>query len=199
MNLYNLAASSHPHLKVKWFTRHKELKYAKDMEGGWILYDNTGLKGQAAEWARKNLEEDAFTSSPVQKVITKLWTPMADGKETAVYEAELPECTHIVQAIGYKRDDLPRLTIKEHPEASPTPLATEHDNLNGRFFDKSKISIPTGESKNCNLDHIPGLFGAGIAFPEKVVDPLGNEEHAVGLWKFMRYLKEVVPDWVQKP
>jgi hypothetical protein len=28
---------------------------------------------------------------------------------------------------------------------------------------------------------IPGLFGAGIAFPERVVDPHGNEEYAVGV------------------
>jgi hypothetical protein len=36
---------------------------------------------------------------------------------------------------------------------------------------------------------IPGLFGAGIAFPERVVDPHGNEEYAVGFWKFMKFLK----------
>jgi hypothetical protein len=34
---------------------------------------------------------------------------------------------------------------------------------------------------------IPGLFGAGIAFPERVVDPHGNEEYAVGFWKFMKF------------
>jgi len=35
----------------------------------------------------------------------------------------------------------------------------------------------------------------GIAFPESVTDPEGNKEMAVGLWKFMRYLKRIVPDW----
>jgi hypothetical protein len=44
---------------------------------------------------------------------------------------------------------------------------------------------------------ISGLFGAGIAFPERVVDPHGNIEYAVGFFKFMKFLKRVVPSWVK--
>ena len=40
------------------------------------------------------------------------------------------------------------------------------------------------------------MFGYGIAFPELVVDKLGNQENSVGMWKFMRYLKEVIPTYV---
>lgn len=63
-NLYKIANTSHPNLRIKWFTRNK-LRYAVKMDG-WILRDNTGLKGEAAEWARQNLEEDGvFEKSPV--------------------------------------------------------------------------------------------------------------------------------------
>jgi hypothetical protein len=40
-----------------------------------------------------------------------------------------------------------------------------------------------------------GLYGAGIAFPERVVDPYGNVEYAVGLYKFMKFVKRVCPMW----
>ena len=43
----------------------------------------------------------------------------------------------------------------------------------------------------------PGLFGLGIAYPQKVVDPFGNVEHNVGLWKFMTYLNQVMDLWMQ--
>jgi hypothetical protein len=32
--------------------------------------------------------------------------------------------------------------------------------------------------------------------PNRVVDPHGNEEYAVGFWKFMKFLKRVVPSWL---
>ncbi|KAG9703214.1 hypothetical protein KCU73_g18207, partial [Aureobasidium melanogenum] len=53
----------------------------------------------------------------------------------------------------------------------------------------------TGAFKNVDGKQIPGLFGAGIAWPERVTDPEGSVEWAVGFWKFMRYAKRVVPDW----
>jgi hypothetical protein len=40
-----------------------------------------------------------------------------------------------------------------------------------------------------------GLYGAGIAFPHVAMDPSGNMEHPVGMVKFMRHLKNVVPMW----
>lgn len=192
MNLYNLAATSHPHLRIKWFSRHKSLRYAKPMDG-WILYDNTGLKGEAAKWARSNLEEEAFASSPVSKVTSKLFTPPGDGEED-VYRAEIPGCTHIVQAIGYQRDPLPALTAAEEAGAESAPLSIEHDGLTGRF-----LAGITKDSSTRQPYYIPGLFGAGIAFPERVTDPAGNVEHAVGFWKFMKFLNRVVPEWTAEP
>lgn len=189
MNLCNLATTSHPRIRIKWFTRHNSLRYAKFMDG-WILYDNTGLKGQAAQWARDNLEETS-APSPVRSIITKLWTP--PGEEDAVYQAELPACTHIVQAIGYQRHELPELYTTQ-PCAKPDPLVVEHDSLTGCFF---------GNTSDSGADQgrmpIPGLFGAGIAFPERVTDPHGNVEYSVGFWKFMKFFKRVIPQWVSNP
>lgn len=187
MNLYNLAATSHPNLGIKWFTRHKELRYAKPMDG-WILYDNTGLKGEAAQWARENLEEE---TSQVSQVVDKLFTPPGPA-ELQVYQEELPRCTHIVQAIGYQQDPLPLLSAVEHTNAEALPLSIDHDGLSGRFF-----ANPNHGTGTASL--VPGLFGAGIAFPERVTDLAGNIEHAVGFWKFMRFLNRVVPEWIEKP
>lgn len=186
MNLYALASTTHPHLRIKWFTRHEKLRYAVD-KGGWILYDNTGLKGEAAEWARANLEADAFASSPASAVITRLHTPTVTGEEEALYRAELPGCSNVVQAVGYKRDPLPELTVAGTQE----PIGVEHDGLTGRFF--SSLASSAGKG---GQTYVPGLFGAGIAFPERVTDPAGNVEHAVGFWKFMKFLNRVVPQWV---
>jgi hypothetical protein len=187
MNLVNLASSSHPHLRVKWFTRN-HLRYAEYKEG-WILRDNTGLKGQAAEWARQHLDGEAFPNSPVSKIITKVWTAK---NEQEIYRTELPQCTDIIQAIGYVRNPIPSLGIIKNDGSRITPYIT-YDHLNGRFYSNGK---PGGENRHA---YIPGLFGAGIAFPERVTDPLGNVEYAVGFWKFMKFVKRVVPDWLSKP
>ncbi|KAI0877089.1 hypothetical protein GGS24DRAFT_168179 [Hypoxylon argillaceum] len=186
MNLVQLANSTHPHLRIKWFTRN-ELRYAQYMDG-WILRDNTGLKGQAAVWARQNLDVDTFPNSPVSKVITKIWTA---GKEEEAYKTQLPECTHISQAVGYARNPLPRLKVIRKGGGAVEPLQVEYDDLKGRFYEKAS---PNAEHER---KYVPGLFGAGIAFPERVTDPHGNVEHAVGFWKFMKFVKKVVPDWVK--
>ncbi|KAI0102382.1 hypothetical protein GGR51DRAFT_288782 [Nemania sp. FL0031] len=186
MNLVKLATSTHPQLRIKWFTRN-ELRYAEYMDG-WILRDNTGLKGQAADWARQNLDTKTFPNSPVSKVISKVWTA---GREEESYKAELPECTHIVQAVGYARKPLPSLEIIRKDRGVAEPLEVEYDDLTGRFYEKDS-SKAQNERK-----YVPGLFGAGIAFPERVTDPHGNVEHAVGFWKFMKFVKKVVPNWVK--
>ncbi|KAI1196824.1 hypothetical protein F5X97DRAFT_304069 [Nemania serpens] len=188
MNLVNLTNSTHPHLRIKWFTRN-ELRYAEYMDG-WILRDNTGLKGQAAAWARQNLDEKTFPNSPVSNVITKVWTA---GNEEEVYKAELPKCKHIIQAVGYARNPLPRLEIIRGEGGVAKPLEVEFDNSNGRFYEKGDVdSKAEGDRK-----YVPGLIGAGIAFPERVTDPQGNVEYAVGFWKFMKFVKQVVPGWVK--
>ncbi|ROW01832.1 hypothetical protein VPNG_07772 [Cytospora leucostoma] len=172
-NLSRLATSTHPQLRIKWFTRHP-LRYAEERDG-WILRDNTGLKGEVAVWARENLEEAVLSSSPVSSHLAKVTTTR--GHETETYRRELAGCTHVCQAIGYRRDPLPELRVDGRK------VTPRFEHTTGAFEDAE-----SGE-------RIPGLYGAGIAFPEKVVDPEGNVEYAVGLFKFMKFLKRVVPQW----
>jgi len=175
LNLSNLALTSHPNIHIKWFTRH-ELRYAEYMEG-WVLRDNTGLKGDAATWAKANLEPEVFESSPVSKVITCV--NYKRDEEIDTYKKYLPGCQHVVQAIGFTRDPVPAIK-----RGVGTPMSLAYNHLTGGFTE--------GKADG---QKIPGLYGAGIAWPERVTDPKGNVEYAVGFWKFMKYIKRVSCDW----
>ncbi|KAL4944348.1 hypothetical protein BDV06DRAFT_94699 [Aspergillus oleicola] len=178
LNLFELARTSHPNLRIKWFTRHA-LRYAEYMDG-WILRDNTGLKGRAADFARAQLEDAALPTSEAGHIITKIDCGGGAAKEAAQFQRHLPTCTHLTQAIGYTRDPLPELSIDRELLCAEE---IKWDSSFGGFTDRTSAVIP-------------GLHGAGIAFPEKVVDPYGNVEHAVGFFKFMKFVKRVAPLWV---
>ena len=175
MNLFNLSQTTHPKLRVTWFTR-SSLLYA-EYKDGWILYDNTGLKGQAADFARAQLEDDKLPYSPAGQVIQKVDT---GSHEKQKYAQLLPTCSHIVHAVGFAPNTPPMLTRNGRPLGR-----ISYDHLTGDFVDEK------GEQ-------VKGLFGAGIAYPERVTDNAGNVEYSVGLWKFMKYLKRVVPQWIGK-
>lgn len=172
MNLNELAATTHPRLHIKWFVR-SPLAYAVEMDG-WILRDNTGLKGASAEFAREHLEDDKLGRSPVGKVLTKVECP--DIRDVSM-RSQLSSCTHVVQAIGFTRNSIPQLAINGTKVEGIT-----YDPIQGSLLDNEGHAIPH-------------TYGAGIAFPERVTDPAGNTEHAVGLWKFIKYLQRVVPSW----
>lgn len=182
MNLYNLASTSKPDLKVRWLTRHP-LRYAVFMDG-WILRDNTGLKGEAAEWAKANLEPEVYAQSDVSKYIQRI--DYEAGKEKAVFLENVPGSDFYVQAIGYNRDPIPNIRLASGPEVMP-----QYDHEKGTFNYVKK----SGDGKVQAIEPLPGLFGAGIAFPERVKDPHGNVELAVGFWKFMKFVKRVSPEW----
>lgn len=180
-NLSNLARSgTHPNLRIRWFTRHP-LRYAEERDGGrWIKRDNTGLKGEVAVWARENLEPETLPLSPVSAHLSKVETPGASdpAAEAETYRRELSSCTHLCQAVGYTVDPLPELRV------------------DGRTVDRPRYVHTTGGFEDAETGAtIPGLYGAGIAFPERVVDPEGSVEYAVGLFKFMNFLRRVVPEW----
>jgi hypothetical protein len=82
----------------------------------------------------------------------------------------LVHCTKIIYAAGFDRNELPSIGGDQ----------TLYDNY------------------DCTSGIIgPRLFGVGIAFPEKRVDPLGNVEYVVGLPFFMPYIQKIVPQWMQ--
>ncbi|KXJ92903.1 pyridine nucleotide-disulfide oxidoreductase-domain-containing protein [Microdochium bolleyi] len=197
MNLYNLATTSpaHANLRVRWFSRvpaDKGLKYAVYQDAGWILYDNTGLKGRAAQFARENLDTpQVLAASPVGKVVERIDCSGGADSEAAAFHQYLlgssnskvssSACDYVVQAVGFTTDTLPTMTLAKSETAVITPLFNHET---GSFSDKTTREV------------LPGLHGAGIAFPERVVDPEGNVEHAVGFYKFVKFLNRVVPQWV---
>ncbi|KAL1990279.1 hypothetical protein VTN49DRAFT_6118 [Thermomyces lanuginosus] len=186
MNLYELARATHPQLRIKWFTRHalRYAEYRNDEHGAWILRDNTGLKGQAAEFAWAQLEDDKLPQSDAGRFIQKI--PISESDEMDLYAEHLPQCTHIVHAIGFTRSPLPTLTIAGD-RTKPIQDQLQWDSSVGGFL------LPCGKD---TAMVVPGLHGAGIAFPERVRDPFGNVEWAVGFFKFMKFLRRVCPMWV---
>ena len=182
MNLYNLASSSKRDLRIRWLTRHA-LRYAEYMDG-WILRDNTGLKGEAADWAKANLEPEVFSQSPVSRFITPI--SYDKGDEEGTFEEQLPGSNFYVQAIGFSPDPIPSLRTASGKEITP-------------YFDHEKGSFNYVKESECgsigDLAKLPGMYGAGIAWPERVKDPHGNVEMAVGFFKFMKFVKRVVPEW----
>ena len=71
-------------------------KYAVFLDD-WILYDDTGLKGFAAKWARQHL--DGMASAKLERVSVL----------DRVYEEVLATCDKAVYAVGFERRKLPVL------------------------------------------------------------------------------------------
>lgn len=84
-----------PAKKVINFYRspHRYAVYLED----WILFDDTGLKGFAAKWARKHL--DGEMPARLQRVLTS----------DPIFEESLASCTKAVYAVGFERRKVPIL------------------------------------------------------------------------------------------
>jgi hypothetical protein len=65
-------------------------KYALEM-GDWILFDNTGLKGESARWARKYIDG---------RLPPNLVRYTSDPGHVAQY---LPQCDKVIYAIGFEK------------------------------------------------------------------------------------------------
>jgi cation diffusion facilitator CzcD-associated flavoprotein CzcO len=146
----------HPVKKVINFYR-SPLTYAVYLDD-WILFDDSGLKGRAADWARENIDgvypdrlERCWVSSPA-------------------FEEKLAECDRVVYTVGFEPRALPE---------TPQWGRLEYNPSNGILA--------------------PGLFGLGIAFPERATDRYGMKEYRVGLKKFMDHLIDVLPLWLRYP
>ena len=83
----------HPVAKVMNFYR-SPLKYAVYLDD-WILFDDTGLKGRAAVWARENID------GVYPERLERCW----------VFSPEFPEilgaCDHVVYTVGFEPRKLP--------------------------------------------------------------------------------------------
>lgn len=220
MNLSHIISSSpHLNLKVKWFTRHP-LRYAEyDSSGHVSARDNTGLKGQAAVWAKENLEPlSSSSSSSSSSSTTTTITSVANGniqmirytkgEEENVYrkyllekeQEKIPSPKFLIQAIGYMKNPIPTLSIiipKAHTNEDEKKIEIPNP-----IFDHDKgifLHTPTNTPsplQTVENRQIPGLYGAGIAFPQKILDKKYlHEEMNVGFMKFMKAVKGWVGGW----
>lgn len=130
-------------------------RYALEMDG-WTLFDNTGLKGRTAQWAREYID-----GKPPENL------ERYQANEINISH-HLPQCDKAIYAVGFQRRN--NIVINDCEQVDYNPQ--------------------TGIIA-------PGLFGLGIAYPEKSINPMGMLEHQVGLWKFMGYLNKIMPLWLK--
>lgn len=81
-------------------------RYAIDL-GSWILFDNTGLKGHAAEWARENIDG---------KLPANLERYHSTDINIARY---LPECDKVAYAVGFEPPKNPIINDYESMSYNP--------------------------------------------------------------------------------
>jgi cation diffusion facilitator CzcD-associated flavoprotein CzcO len=124
----------------------------------WILFDDSGLKGRAADWARENID------GVYPERLERCWVSSPDFEEC------LADCDRVVYTVGFERRALPETKQWGQLDYNPN---------NGILA--------------------PGLFGLGIAFPERATDRYGYVEYRVGLKKFMDHLDAVLPLWLRYP
>lgn len=173
MNFQSVAKSNDPesqrNVKVINFQR-REILFAEYKEDG-IVWDNSGLKGRTADWAKREMVDKS------SDIIQQVRLDKYEGGEEAAYRHYLPQCTHLVYAIGYDRSPLPAIIA----DGKRCEEDLEFDMHTSGFVVKQK--------------KVHGLYGTGIAFPEETEDPEGHVEAAVGLAKFFKFAERVKGDW----
>ncbi|PYH83741.1 hypothetical protein BO82DRAFT_330937 [Aspergillus uvarum CBS 121591] len=173
-NLYELAQAGDRSVKIINFHR-RPIKYAIYTDEG-IIFDNTGLKGATAEWAREVLE-----NSPDSEIVQFV----DDGEdENAAFEEWLPRCTHVVWAVGYEQNRIPRVFVEGRRVAGTVQ------------FDMRSSGFRVDGHDGLDGAVVKGLYGVGIAFPEEVEDPEGHVEAAVGVAKFIAFTQRVKERWM---
>ncbi|OBH86083.1 pyridine nucleotide-disulfide oxidoreductase [Mycobacterium scrofulaceum] len=85
------------------------LKYAVYLDD-WILFDDTGLKGRAAVWARENID------GTYPERLERCWVSSPE------FDDKLAECDRVVYTVGFERRQLPRT-----PQWGPLP----YNRMNG--------------------------------------------------------------------
>ncbi|OCF41282.1 hypothetical protein I317_04940 [Kwoniella heveanensis CBS 569] len=199
-NLYEVSQETKLDIKILNF-RRRGIKYAEYRDDG-IVYDNTGLKGATADWAKEVM--DGPNPPPTIEQID------LGEDEDKVYRERLNECTHIIYAIGYEANPYPALYLNKNKEAKEGGLdntanangnTNENDHLDRdqdrlRVDKKLEFDQHTSGFK-VDGEAVEGLFGLGIAHPEETEDPEGNVEAAVGLAKFFKFAQRVQDHWVK--
>lgn len=180
--------------------QRREILFAEYREDG-IVWDNSGLKGRTAIWARENMAN----SDEKNEIIKQVRLDKYEGGEEAAYREYLPKCTHLVYAVGYDQSPLPQIIIENQNKAGdlkfdmhtsgftiPSPPTTSSGPAQEQATEKEKERGGSGSETG---KKVYGLYGTGIAFPEETEDPEGHVEAAVGLAKFFKFAERVKGDW----
>ncbi|MGN6334843.1 pyridine nucleotide-disulfide oxidoreductase [Mycobacterium sp.] len=96
----------HPVQRIINFYR-SPLKYAVYFED-WILFDDTGLKGQAAVWARQNID------GVLPDRLDRCWVSSPE------FAAKLAQCDRAVYTVGFERRKLPETPQWGQLDYNPT-------------------------------------------------------------------------------
>jgi len=166
-------------LKIINFQRRKIL-FAEYRDDG-IVWDNSGLKGRTAEWARQHMSnngESETESDDSDGIIKQIRFDLSQTSEEEIYKKYLPQLTHLIYAVGYARNPLPPITINSQTVKEEE---LKFDMHSSGFRYKNK--------------RVKGLYGTGIAFPEETEDPEGHVEAAVGFGKFVKFAERVKGEW----
>jgi cation diffusion facilitator CzcD-associated flavoprotein CzcO len=83
------------------------LKYAV-YQDDWILFDDTGLKGHAADWARENID------GVLPERLERCWVDSPD------FADKVGECDHVIYTVGFERRTLPEITPWGQLDYNPT-------------------------------------------------------------------------------
>jgi hypothetical protein len=188
MNLWTIASSSDVtsnsgdkekrDLRIINFQR-REILFAEYRDNG-IVWDNSGLKGRTAEWARVNMLNPTKEgeSESDNGIIKQIRFDKSPHSEKEIYKKYLPQLTHLIYAVGYARNPLPPITIDSNKIEDEE---LEFDMHSSGFHHSGK--------------RVKGLYGTGIAFPEETEDPEGHVEAAVGFGKFVKFAERVKGEW----
>lgn len=149
--------------KIYCFYKEK-IRYAVHTEKG-IFYDNFGLKGQAAIWAKDYLEAG-------RSKIIEMHHMINDETEKEVYKKYVPDCTKFAATIGFERCVAPVIDIEKNDGQIEVHQKITYDGTNLRI---SKIE---------GNEPLYNMWGIGIGFPRIVRDLSGDMGFDVGVYKF---------------
>lgn len=165
-------------LSVRQFM-NKEYKFARPgvaPDGTrYTMYDNTGLKGDVAKFTRQLLSDMSSGRGGYADRL-QIYRAKSSKEVGLLLEEHLLGCSHAVAAVGYERSD--SLLINKRP-----------------------LSEYTYDTKTSEFHAVSGLFGVGIAFPQKVKAISGEVEFSVGVRKFWVTVNsaEVLEAWRKDP
>lgn len=172
--MYLINSLNIPDVKIVNF--HRGAVRHAVFKDGFILYDNTGLKGEISEWVASILAKKHKPNFELTRI-------SVNASEDQLSE-KIRECNKFVYANGFGSCSIPEIIYKL-PEAVGYECNTDINPNISAFIQYSNLNGAIMTPSNTNGEQvIEGLYGFGFAFPEKVITRIGEKECNVGMAKF---------------